>query len=87
VYNILKGMGSHTEKPMVDPDMARGGIVSAPFKFLGTVQNLRISENKHPISCLDKTWVKQSQSIENSTTKREQAYCVPNRTTKNGLDF
>lgn len=62
-------------------------IMIAPIKFPGKVQNLRVSENEHPCSSLDETWVKQNLELENFATKREQAYCVPNGIRKNRLDF
>lgn len=67
--------------------MERIDIMIVAIKLPGTVQILRISENEHPCSCLDETWVKQNLELENFATKREQAYCVPNGIRKNRIDF
>jgi hypothetical protein len=78
--------------------MERGDIVAARIKFLRTVHNLRTAGDERPLFYLDETWENKNHSkkvhlaglikkrrLESSSRKREQAYCVPRRISRNGL--
>jgi hypothetical protein len=88
---------NHGRKFLVE----RGDIVAVRIriKFLSTVHNLRITGDDRSVFYLDETCMGQPKSfkkvhlaglikkgrLESSSRKREQAYCVPRRISKNGL--
>jgi hypothetical protein len=100
MYKILKSIGFKYRNTNDGRKFLMEGwdIVAARIKSLRTVHNLRITGDERPVFYLDETWVNQNHSkkvhlaglvkkerLESSSRKREQAYCVPRRISRNGL--